>query len=189
MPFDVPFLDYLQTLRSDFLDAFMRMVTALGNGGIFWIILTAALIIIPKTRRAGISAGLSLALEFVICNLILKNAVARIRPFELDPSVELLITPPADFSFPSGHAGASFAVTSGLLFGGSRLWLPAAFLSVLISFSRLYLYVHYPTDVIAGAVLGIMTGLVSAIAVSAIYKKLILPPPREKIPEGRQPDD
>ena len=101
----------------------------------------------------------ALALDVVCCNLLLKPLVARVRPFDANPLVELIVGRPTDWSFPSGHTAASFASTAALYASGEPLWIPAAVLSVLIAFSRLYLYVHYPTDVLAGLVLGTVLGV------------------------------
>ena len=73
---------------------------------------------------------------------------------------ELLVAEPTDWSFPSGHTAASFTAASALYAGGTRLWIPAAVLSLLIAFSRMYLYVHYPSDVLAGLILGTCLGFV-----------------------------
>lgn len=102
--------------------------------------------------------AVSLGLEALCCNVILKPFVARIRPCDINLSVELFIPHPKGFSFPSGHTGASFAAASALFFNRKRLGILALILAALIGFSRLYLYVHYPTDVLAGALLGIMFG-------------------------------
>ena len=93
-----------------------------------------------------------------MCNVLLKPLVGRARPFQSDGSVALLVSSPGDFSFPSGHTGASFAAAAVMFFGRSSLWGWALALAALIAFSRLYLYVHYPSDVLAGALLGILTG-------------------------------
>ena len=99
-----------------------------------------------------------LVLEVICCNLVLKPLVARVRPCDVNTAVQLLISRPDDFSFPSGHTGASFAAVSALCCSRSRLWIPSLVLAVLIAFSRLYLYVHYPTDILAGMLLGITSG-------------------------------
>ena len=115
--------------------------------------------------------AVSLLIEVLFCNLIIKTLVARVRPYDVNTAIELLIKAPTDFSFPSGHTGASFAASSGLYFAKNRLWIPAVILSVLIAFSRLYLYVHYPTDVLAGAFLGIISGWLGSLIVAYILKK------------------
>ncbi len=173
MKLDFIILEYIQTyLRSDFLDAFMPFATKLGNGGILWILCALALLLYPKTRTAGVAMAISLILEVIGCNLLLKPLVARIRPYDVNTAVQLLVRPPIDYSFPSGHTCASFAAASSLLFCGNRGWITAFMAAVLIAFSRLYLYVHYPTDVLAGVLLGILFGWLGARLAPAMEKKL-----------------
>ena len=167
--FEFAVLDWIQAnLRSPIMDLLMTAITTLGNHGLVWLIPAGILLLTPKHRKAGVAVLAGLALEVVCCNLVLKPLVGRIRPCDVNPAVQLLVARPDDFSFPSGHTGASFAAVSALYFSRSRLWIPSLILAVLIAFSRLYLYVHYPTDILAGALLGIMTGwagnLVSAYA-------------------------
>lgn len=165
-------LDFIhEHFTCDFLDFFMPLITKFGDKGIFWISVAVLLIIFKKTRKTGITMGLALALGAVICNLILKNAVARIRPYEINPimSAELLVPALSDFSFPSGHTVASFEAATVLLINDRRFGIPSLVLAVLIAFSRLYLYVHYPTDVLFGAVLGISVALLSQLAVARLY--------------------
>lgn len=159
MDFELSVLDFIQShFQSVFLDVWMPKITALGNAGILWIVLTLVLLLIPKTRKVGAVMAVSLIVEAVCCNLILKPLVERPRPFDANTMVQLLIDRPSDFSFPSGHTGASFAAASALYFSRNRLWIPALTVAILIGFSRLYLYVHYPSDVLAGALLGVLSG-------------------------------
>jgi undecaprenyl-diphosphatase len=159
MSFELSILDFIQThLQCGFLDTVIPFITKLGDGGILWIIGTVVMLLIPKTRRLGAAMAVSLALEIVCCNIILKPLVARIRPCDVNTAFSLLIAHPTDYSFPSGHTGASFSAAAALYFGKSCLWIPAGVIAVLIAFSRLYLYVHYPSDVLAGALFGIMLG-------------------------------
>lgn len=159
MGMEIQILDWIQNLRTPAGDVLMPIITSLGNVGIVWILLAVLLLMIPGTRRTGAVLAAALVLDVILCNGIIKNAVARMRPFDRNPLVELLIHKPLDYSFPSGHTAASFAAMSGLYFAGERhLWKPVLVLAVLIAFSRLYLYVHYPTDVIGGAVLGMFCG-------------------------------
>ena len=136
----------------------MPAVTALGDGGILWIGTAAVLLLTPRHRRTGAAIAAALVLEALCCNVILKPLVARLRPCDVNTAVQLLISRPDDFSFPSGHTGASFAAVGTMFASRDRLWIPALPLAALIAFSRLYLYVHYPSDVLAGALLGIMAG-------------------------------
>lgn len=147
-------------MRSSFLDRTMVLASGLGNNGIIWIVFILFLFAVRRYRRYGIAVGASLMLSMVIC-AVLKIAVHRIRPCDINTAVQLLIARPTDFSFPSGHTTASFAVTTALFYYRNRLWIPAGIVSVFIGFSRLYLYVHFPSDVLGGILLGI-TGAVSA---------------------------
>ena len=152
-------LDWFQTLHTPILDKIMTSITKLGDAGIFWIILTLLFLIIPKMRKTGIIMAAALIMDLLICNVAVKNLVARTRPYDVNTSVQLLVAKLHDYSFPSGHTAASFAsVTALYLAGEKKLWKPALVLACLIAVSRLYLYVHYPTDVLAGVVIGILCG-------------------------------
>lgn len=171
MMIEFAILDWLQTLHSGVLDKIMIFITTLGNSGAVWIALAAVLLIIPKTRPVGVAVALALILDLITCNLMIKPLVARTRPYEINTAVELLINKPHDYSFPSGHSAASFAAASAMFFAGTkpRLWVPAVVLGALIAFSRLYLYVHFPTDVLGGIVLGIALGAVSVFIIKKFY--------------------
>ena len=157
---DFSILDALQGCRTPFLDKFFSAITHLGDHGIFWILFALALLCIPRTRRLGVCVALALILDLLLCNVLIKPLAARPRPYALR-EIALLIDAPKDFSFPSGHAAAAFAATSALALKRSRLTVPVLLLAVVICFSRLYLYVHYPTDIFAGILLGSLCGLVS----------------------------
>ena len=147
-------LNWIQTLRTDWLDGVMVSASTLGDAGAVWIVLALVLLCIPRTRRVGLTVALALVLDVIVCNGVLKPLFDRVRPCVVNPAVELLVACPTDASFPSGHTAASFAAVSALVAAGSRLWMPGLVLAVLIAVSRLYLYVHWPTDVLAGALLG-----------------------------------
>lgn len=156
---EIKILDWIQTLHTPVGDTVMCLITKLGDAGIFWILLTLVLLILPKTRRWGVILAAGLVVDLVLCNVILKPLVERIRPFDVNTAVQVLISKPKDYSFPSGHTAASFTVVAGLyLAGAGKLWKPALVLAVLIAFSRLYLYVHYPTDVLGGIIVGLVSG-------------------------------
>ena len=155
-------LQIQQHLRTDMLTPFMKIVTFLGNGGWFWILCAVVLLAIPKTRKTGYAAVLSLIFGVIVTNLLLKNIVARPRPFAEIEALIPLIAKPTDFSFPSGHTTASFAVALVMLrMLPKKIGIPAVVLAALVAFSRLYLGVHYPTDVLAGFVVALMGSTVA----------------------------
>jgi undecaprenyl-diphosphatase len=149
-------------LQCELLDRVMPVISALANDGIFWILLAVVLLCFSRTRRTGLSMGIAMLLGLLIGNLVLKNLIGRIRPYDLDPSVVLLIDRLSDFAFPSGHTLASFEAATALTVRHRRAGIAALVLAALIAFSRLYLFVHYPTDVLAGAALGVGLGLLGS---------------------------
>ena len=150
----------------------MVAVTKLGDAGIVWIILTVILLLIPKTRKSGVYMAVALIADLIICNVILKPIVARIRPYSINQTVQLLVTPLKDYSFPSGHTAASFASVSALYFAGrKRMAAGALIVSVLIAFSRMYLYVHYPTDVLGGLIIGLLCGWIADMIIKKVMEK------------------
>ena len=175
--FDLPILEWIaENLYCGFLDTVMPIITLLGDAGIFWIAVAVALIFIPKYRKIGLSMGVALLMGLLVCNVTLKPLVARIRPYDYQlqhfgKTIELLIATPHDYSFPSGHTLASFEAATALLIGNRKLGIPAMILACLISFSRLYLYVHYPTDVLFSVVLGITFAFVGTIIVDKVFAR------------------
>ena len=162
---DFAVLDWIQQhIKGDFLDFLMPLITALGNGGIFFGLLVVFLLCRKKYRRAGIALLGGLTFCLIFGNLLLKPLVARIRPYDLMEGIELLIKPLKDYSFPSGHTMASFACAS--VFWHYRdtfkKWsIVALALAFCVAFSRLYLYVHFPTDVLCGGLLGWLFGWIA----------------------------
>ena len=155
-------LQIQQHLRTDMLTPFMKIVTFLGNGGWFWILCAVVLLAVPKTRKTGYAAVLSLIFGVIVTNLLLKNIVARPRPFAEIEALIPMITKPKDFSFPSGHTTASFAVALVMLrMLPKKFGIPAVVLAALVAFSRLYLGVHYPTDVLTGFVIALVGSMLS----------------------------
>lgn len=156
---ELKFLDWIQTLHTPILDKFMMTVTKLGDAGVFWIMLTILFLLIPRMRKTGAVMAAALIVDALLCNAVFKNLFARTRPYDVNTTVQLLVKRLHDYSFPSGHTAASFAaVTAMYLAGQKRLWKITLILACLIAVSRLYLYVHYPTDVLGGMLLGILSG-------------------------------
>lgn len=170
MGIEIRILDWIQSIRTPAGDMAMGFITRLGDAGAVWILLAVILLAVPKTRKSGAVLAAALCVDVVLCNGILKNLFGRIRPCDVNTSVQLLIPRPDDFSFPSGHTASSFAAAALMMAGERKLWKPALGLAVLIAFSRLYLYVHYPTDILGGMIVGAAAGAIGYLAVVKISK-------------------
>ena len=184
-----------QALNADWLTPIMKLITMLGEDGIFWIIVCLGLLLFRRTRRLGVICAMSLLCTFIVCNLCLKPAVDRIRPWITFQLVNPMLQPPGDASFPSGHSanamgpawamfiatmpvktaeGRSYDEVRCLGWKGDgvsprmmhRFGTAAVVLAVLIGISRLYLGMHYPSDVACGLLLGM-------IVATAVYRVII----------------
>ena len=156
--FDV--LYWFQSLHNPVLDQIEKVITKFGDGGIFWILLTVAIIFLVKDKRVGITCALALASEAVIV-LVLKNTVRRSRPIWLDPTVHMLVRIPKDYSFPSGHSAASFSVAVSIFLYNKKWGTAAIILAILIALSRMYLFVHFPSDIAGGIFCGLFAAFVA----------------------------
>ncbi len=157
---DGQFLLFLQNhVRNEYLTPVMKLITQLGDAGIFWIALTLVLLFFRKTRKAGYYSAVALICMLVVNNMILKTLVDRTRPYDAVNGLIPLVPRLFDSSFPSGHSAASFAAATALYRKTpKRYGVPCLVLAALIAFSRLYVGVHYPTDVLAGTLVGITLG-------------------------------
>ena len=138
----------------------MLFVSSLGNFGAIWIALATLLLIIEKYRHSGLAVSIALIIDFVAVNLIIKPLVGRERPCDVTVPEDMLLACLSDHSFPSGHTAAAFAAAFALFLCHKRAGSAALILAVLMGFSRLYLFVHFPSDVIAGALLGLSFGFI-----------------------------
>jgi len=203
MDWEFNFLNWIQDhMRSGFMDKLMSFITHLGDGGVFWIIVTLLLFIPKRTRKYAHVSALALIFCVLGGNLLLKNVIARQRPFWINnfnplarigytekdgirtylqthnkttdtiaegrTLIKLLIKAPNDYCFPSGHTQASFAAATSIFMWNRKYGIPALVLAALVAFSRMYLYVHYPTDILGG----IFFGLLYAFLALAICNKL-----------------
>ena len=158
---DFMILEWIQShLQGAALDLLMPTITALGNGGWLFILLALVLLLSKRYRRQGCALAVSLLLCLLVGNLFLKPLFARLRPFEVAGLSELLISPPTDYSFPSGHTSASFAAAAAWWRTLPRRWMQvtAVVLAALMALSRLYVGVHFPSDVLAGVLVGLLCG-------------------------------
>lgn len=156
---ELPILWWIREhLTNPFLDTVMPYISSLAHSGEFWILLALILLCFKKTRKAGMAMGIAMACGYLIGNMGMKNLFARTRPYDMT-EVELLVAKLHDFSFPSGHTLVSFEAATALTVYHRRWGIAALVLATVIALSRLYLFVHYPTDVLAGALLGVGIGL------------------------------
>ena len=171
--FDRAILLWIQNnLRGGILDPIMVFITHLGDKGLFWIVLTLLLLCFRKTRKAGVTSAISMLIGLIVVNLILKNWIARIRPYVKIEDLVLMIEQQKDFSFPSGHACNSLACAWVLFRCMKKQYgVPALVLAILITLSRIYVGVHYPTDIIVGAAIGVAAAELAIVIVKALKKR------------------
>ena len=162
MTWELEFLHFLGQLHTPWLDQIMVFVTSLANHGELWLALAGIFCLFPRTRRMGLAMALAIAGGYVAGNLFLKNVITRSRPCWIEPQVPLLVPVPRDYSFPSGHTLVSFEGAVCMWCFDRRWGAPALVLAGLIGFSRMYLFVHFPTDILGGLVLGITNGWLAA---------------------------
>ena len=195
MSWDAGFLLYIQVyIRSDFLNPIMKVLTHSGDKGILLIVLILAFLIIPRTRAIGIMSTISIVIEALLNNVLLKNLIARTRPYDEIEGLVNLVGKQSDYSFPSGHTGAAFAVAGAMLvvalFGLPMIEKTGEFkredpsltfklisvilimYATLLAFSRMYVGVHYPTDVLCGLLLGLGTSAVAYLIYQVAIKKI-----------------
>ncbi len=168
MQWEFSILYALQELHSPILDVLMIFITELGDGGYFWIGVGVVCLVMKKHRRMGLQILLSMLCTFVVGNLILKNLFQRQRPCAIDPSIELIIPYPSEFSFPSGHTMNGFAAAFAIFFNNKLAGFFALALASLIAFSRMYHFVHFPTDILGG----FCVGFGMAILVNYVFDKI-----------------
>lgn len=149
-------------IHTPFLNRLMIIFTKLGNGAfVWWITLCFPFLLGKNTRTTGVYLTLALGVTYVTGEIIIKHIIARLRPSSKLDDDELIIKRPKDYSFPSGHTASSFtAFTVTMLRCHAYIFIPVLLVAATISFSRMYLRVHYLSDVICGAALGILSGSV-----------------------------
>ena len=171
MSFEFTLLDALQALRCPVLDALAVFFDAAGAHGEIWIAFTVVLLVFRRTRRAGLAMALALGLYMISGHFLLKPMFARPRPCDIRPEMLTLVARPHGWSFPSGHTSSAFAAAFALWRQNRRLGTPALVLAAFIGFTRLYLYVHFPTDVLGGIALGLAVGALGALLADKVRNK------------------
>lgn len=162
MPFEFAFLDWLQQFRNPVLDALAVFFNYVGEHGEIWIAFTLILLLFRRTRKAGLAMAIALISYLIAGDFILKPLFARPRPCDVNTAVTILVNRPHGHSFPSGHTASAFAAAFALWLQNRKLGVPALVLAAFIAFTRLYLYVHFPTDILGGMALGLALGALAS---------------------------
>ena len=175
--FDLPILDWIQAnMTSPLWDKIWPIITMFGDEGIFWIAMSVLFLFFRKARKTGIGMRIAMIIGLLVCNVTLKPLVMRPRPYDLQESlgvtIPLLTDRMHDFSFPSGHTIASFEAAVVILLNHKKGGIAALVLAFLIAFSRLYLYLHYPTDVIFSIFAGTAFAFLGNFLAGKITKRL-----------------
>ena len=170
---DFSILEFLQSIHNDFLNSFMHFFTFLGDKGFIWIVLTLFLLIVPQTRRIGIYLAVTLAVLTLVNEVGIKSIFQRNRPFIQQPLLfETIIPRPSGYSFPSSHAASSFASATSIYKFNKPIGIAAYIIAGIIALSRIYFGVHFPTDIIVGALVGVITALIINKLLNSVTKKL-----------------
>lgn len=172
---DNTILNFIQAnLHNLLFDKMMPLISRIGDISTIWLIVAVVFLLIPKYRKYGMMIVFAVLLAAFIGEVVLKNLVERVRPCNINTVFPILIPRPTDFSFPSGHTSSSFAAATIIWKAKRKFGILALLLASFIAFSRLYLYVHYPTDILAGLVLGLLCALTVNAVIDSIYKKKLL---------------
>ena len=168
---ELSILHAIQSLHNPILDQIMIVVfnNLVGSLGQLWIVVGLVLLIIPKTRKCGVAVLLSYLVSFLIGNEWLKDLIARPRPCAVDDTVQLIVKKPGSFSCPSVHTYLAFASATAIYHYYKKPGIGVLIFAALVGFSRMYFFVHYPTDVLFGAVLGILTAFVVCVVLDKIF--------------------
>lgn len=158
---DTKMLMFFAKRHTPALNKIMILVTTTGNGGLIWFALTFPFLLMNKWRLTGFTMLAALGIASLTGEITIKHIVKRVRPCNKEFDEYLLIENPPHYSFPSGHTGASFAVATVVACMCPALGPAALIWAFMIAISRLYLLVHYPTDVIAGIIIGTACGFIS----------------------------
>lgn len=177
---EITFLNWIRNnLSCNFLDVIMKLITQMGNSGIMFVVIAIFCLLYKNTRVFGCVFSVAMSLQFLIVSGILKPIIARPRPYMVS-DIDLIISQLTSFSFPSGHTAVAFAFAFSLLIYGKKSFIPGLIFAILMGFSRMYLYVHFPSDVLVGAIIGALCGYASYY----VAKKIVLNREKNKGMEG-----
>ena len=168
---ELSILHSIQALHNPVLDQIMITVfnTLVGSLGQLWVVVGLVLLVIPKTRKCGAAVLVSYFVSFLIGNEWLKDLIARPRPCAVDDTIQMIVKKPSSFSCPSVHTYLAFSSAMAIFHYYKKAGIGVFVFAALVGFSRMYFFVHYPTDVLFGAVLGIVTALVVCVLLDKLY--------------------
>jgi len=180
--YDIFILDVIhKAFVNDATNAFWKIITMFGDAGIFWLALSLLLVVFRRTRKDGTAMLFAVMIGFIVGNMVLKNAVGRIRPYDVNLLVPIAVEHLSDYSFPSGHTMASLGAAIALFYREKKYGIPALVLAVLVAISRLHLYVHYPSDVLGGVIIALCSSLLGFIISELLFNWLSRKMPNRKI--------
>lgn len=159
-------ISWISKFNNPFINKFMVLLTRLGDGGFVWVTIAISFLITKRYKSVSLKILLSLCLTTIVGEVVIKRLVGRLRPSQIISKEDLLIKKPTSYSFPSGHTASSFGVAVILSEAFPFINILIFCLASLIGISRVYLKVHYPTDVIVGAIIGTLCGLVTEMIIS-----------------------
>lgn len=163
----------LQGIRTELLDKIVLFLTNFnGSNGEIWLALGAILLIFKKTRKMGFAVLLSYGLTWVICQDVIKDIVCRARPCHIDESVELLIKRPTSYSCPSTHSALAMAMATSVFSYNKKFGIGAIIVALTVGFCRMYLFVHFPSDVLLGFIVGTISAIICVKLINYIYQKI-----------------
>lgn len=174
--FDLSVFQWIQSIQNPVLNVIFKVITTLGDSGIIFILLGLVLLCTKKYRKAGVAVIVALLVMEVGNNLILKELFARPRPFNLEYDwwnevykFPEIVSRPSSYSFPSGHTSSAFAATIAVLWYDRKIGIPATVFAFIMGFSRIYVQVHYCTDVLAGALVGVVYALLGVLIAKYLF--------------------
>lgn len=170
---DFGILYAIQNIRSPLLDKVIVLITSIpGDLGQMWVAIGVLLLLFKKTRKCGLVLIISYLLVYGIGQYVLKDLIARPRPCHIDQTIELLISRPSSYSCPSTHSAWAFAAATSVFLYNKKFGVLIYMFSTLVAFSRMYLFVHFPSDVLLGVLMGILFAYISKIVIEKLFKKI-----------------
>lgn len=186
LTFDMKVYQFAEQLRGPVFDKIMVFFTHMGDGGYFWIALSVVLLLFKKTRKYGLAMAGALAAASLLNRIVLKSLFDRPRPYIMDISNWQRVATDGwmyempfeslkekSVSFPSGHTASSFAAAIGVFYIDKKKGIIPLIVAALIGFSRIYIHVHYPSDVVGGVITGVVFGLLACVIIFKVFGGLL----------------